>query len=107
MTALAFALWPLGRAHDVPVGLTSVIVQSQALFTIAFAAVLLGERPHLYHAVGYALVLAGAGLDSHAAMKALRGIAPQGSNAELLFSRGLPSAAPPGRPDDFTAPETP
>src|ERR1700742_2337101 len=34
-----------GIAHGVPVGLTSVIVQSQALFTIAFAAIAFGERP--------------------------------------------------------------
>ena len=32
-------------AHGVPVGLTSVIVQSQALFTIAFAAIAFGELP--------------------------------------------------------------
>src|SRR6476646_9067861 len=34
-----------GIAHGVPVGLSSVIVQSQALFTIGFAAVAFGERP--------------------------------------------------------------
>ena len=34
-----------GIAHGVPVGLTSVIVQSQALFTIGFAAIAFGERP--------------------------------------------------------------
>jgi O-acetylserine/cysteine efflux transporter len=32
-------------AHDVPVGLTSVIVQSQALFTVAFAALAFHEIP--------------------------------------------------------------
>jgi O-acetylserine/cysteine efflux transporter len=32
-------------AHDVPVGLTSVIVQSQALFTVAFAALAFREIP--------------------------------------------------------------
>src|SRR6202034_1864234 len=32
-------------AHDVPVGLASVIVQSQALFTVAFAALAFGEIP--------------------------------------------------------------
>src|SRR5215469_16213701 len=36
-----------GIAHGVPVGLSSVVVQSQALFTIAFAAILLHERPTL------------------------------------------------------------
>lgn len=34
-----------GIAHGVPVGLTSVIVQSQALFTVAFAAVAFREIP--------------------------------------------------------------
>src|ERR1700743_255254 len=34
-----------GIAGGVPVGLTSVIVQSQALFTIAFAAIAFGEIP--------------------------------------------------------------
>src|SRR6266446_10223414 len=33
-----------GIAHGVPVGLSSVIVQSQALFTIAFAVIVFGER---------------------------------------------------------------
>src|ERR1700709_891121 len=32
-------------AHGVPVGLTSVIVQSQALFTVAFAALAFSEFP--------------------------------------------------------------
>jgi O-acetylserine/cysteine efflux transporter len=34
-----------GIAHGVPVGLTSVIVQSQALFTVAFAVIAFGEVP--------------------------------------------------------------
>jgi drug/metabolite transporter (DMT)-like permease len=34
-----------GIAHGVPVGLASVIVQSLALFTIAFAAIIFRERP--------------------------------------------------------------
>src|ERR1700721_2788360 len=38
--AQAFAI-----AHGVPVGLSSVIVQSQALFTIGFAAIALRELP--------------------------------------------------------------
>src|SRR5712672_1711270 len=38
--AQAFAI-----AHGVPVGLSSVIVQSQALFTIGFAALLFRELP--------------------------------------------------------------
>ena len=45
--AQAFAI-----AHGVPVGLTSVIVQSQALFTITFAAILFGELPSRMQAIG-------------------------------------------------------
>ena len=41
--------------QGVPVGLTSVIVQSQALFTIGFAAVLFGERPTRMQAAGIGL----------------------------------------------------
>src|SRR3977135_2417656 len=40
-----FLAQAFGIAQGVPVGLSSVIVQSQALFTIAFAAVLFGVRP--------------------------------------------------------------
>src|SRR5271154_5777695 len=46
-------------AHGVPVGLTSVIVQSQALFTIAFAAVLFGERPTRMPTVGIGVATVG------------------------------------------------
>src|ERR1700732_3636322 len=41
-----------GIAHGVPVGLTSLIVQSQALFTIAFAVVVFGERPTPWQSFG-------------------------------------------------------
>ena len=52
--AQAFAI-----AHGVPVGLSSVIVQSQALFTIGFAAVLFGELPSRIQAAGIAIASAG------------------------------------------------
>ncbi len=48
-----------GIAHGVPVGLSSVIVQSQALFTIAFAAVLFGERPTPLQGAGIAIASVG------------------------------------------------
>jgi O-acetylserine/cysteine efflux transporter len=48
-----------GIASGVPVGLTSVIVQSQALFTIGFAAVLFGERPSRMQTVGIAIAACG------------------------------------------------
>jgi len=49
-----------GIAHGVPVGLTSVVVQSQALFTIGFAAIAFGERPTPMQTLG--IVIAAAGL---------------------------------------------
>ena len=48
-----------GIAHGVPVGLTSVIVQSQALFTIGFAALLFGERPSRMQTLGIAIAAIG------------------------------------------------
>jgi O-acetylserine/cysteine efflux transporter len=52
--AQAFAI-----AHGVPVGLSSVIVQSQALFTIAFAALLFRELPTRMQAFGIAIATIG------------------------------------------------
>jgi O-acetylserine/cysteine efflux transporter len=52
--AQAFAI-----AHGVPVGLSSVIVQSQALFTIAFAAIAFREIPTPVQGVGIAIATAG------------------------------------------------
>jgi O-acetylserine/cysteine efflux transporter len=52
--AQAFAI-----AHGVPVGLSSVIVQSQALFTIAFAAIIFREIPTPMQAAGIAIATIG------------------------------------------------
>src|SRR5438477_637055 len=52
--AQAFAI-----AHGVPVGLSSVIVQSQALFTIGFAAMLFGELPSRMQTAGIGIATAG------------------------------------------------
>jgi O-acetylserine/cysteine efflux transporter len=52
--AQAFAI-----AHGVPVGLSSVIVQSQALFTIGFAALLFGELPLRVQTVGIGIAALG------------------------------------------------
>src|SRR5436305_10139533 len=52
--AQAFAI-----AHGVPVGLSSVIVQSQALFTIGFAAVLFGELPSRVQTAGIGIATLG------------------------------------------------
>jgi O-acetylserine/cysteine efflux transporter len=48
-----------GIAHGVPVGLTSVIVQSQALFTIAFAVIAFREMPTLLQGLGIAVATVG------------------------------------------------
>jgi O-acetylserine/cysteine efflux transporter len=48
-----------GIAHGVPVGLSSVIVQSQALFTIAFAVIAFGERPTPMQTAGIAISVVG------------------------------------------------
>ena len=52
--AQAFAI-----ADGVPVGLSSVIVQSQALFTIGFAVIVFGERPTPTQTVGIAISVLG------------------------------------------------
>lgn len=46
-------------AHGVPVGLSSVIVQSQALFTIGFAALLFAERPSRTQTTGIGIATLG------------------------------------------------
>src|ERR1700682_5087355 len=48
-----------GIALGVPVGLTSVIVQSQALFTIAFAAIAFRERPTPLQTLGVGIATTG------------------------------------------------
>jgi len=48
-----------GIAHGVPVGLSSVIVQSQALFTIGFAAIVFGELPTRTQTIGIVIAVAG------------------------------------------------
>ena len=66
MIAISFSLF-LGQflaqsiaiAHGVPVGLTSVIVQSQALFTIALTAILFGELPTRMQAIGIGIAAIG------------------------------------------------
>src|ERR1017187_3960467 len=48
-----------GLAHGVPVGLTSVIVQSQALFTIAFAVIAFREMPTPVQTLGIGVATTG------------------------------------------------
>src|SRR3954447_861544 len=54
-----FLAQAFGIAQGVPVGLSSVIVQSQALFTIAFAALLFGERPTRMQTAGIGIATIG------------------------------------------------
>jgi O-acetylserine/cysteine efflux transporter len=54
-----FLAQAFGIAHGVPVGLASVIVQSQALFTIAFAVIAFGEVPTRMQTVGIAVAALG------------------------------------------------
>jgi O-acetylserine/cysteine efflux transporter len=48
-----------GMAHGVPAGLTSVIVQSQALFTVGLAALLLKELPTRQQVLGIVVAMGG------------------------------------------------
>ncbi|MET0971639.1 MAG: EamA family transporter [Tardiphaga sp.] len=48
-----------GMAHGVPAGLTSVIVQSQALFTVGIAALVLKELPTRQQVVGILIAMSG------------------------------------------------
>lgn len=60
--ALQFGLLFLGIHLGMPAGLSSLVVQTQAVFTMAFAAVLLGERPGRRRIAGMAVALAGIAL---------------------------------------------
>lgn len=54
-----FLAQAFGIAHGVPVGLASVIVQSQALFTVAFAVVAFGETPTRMQVIGIGIAAVG------------------------------------------------
>ena len=54
-----FILQFFGIAGGMPPGLASIVVQTQALFTIIFAALLLRERPTARQTIGLALGLMG------------------------------------------------
>ena len=53
-----------GIAHGMPVGLASLVVQTQALFTVLFAAMVLRERPTGQQITGLAVAFAGLALIS-------------------------------------------
>lgn len=89
-----------GIAHGVPVGLTSVVVQSQALFTIGFAAIAFGERPTPAQALGVGTAAIGllmicgtVGYDFSVAAFAVLMISPVSfavGNLLLRGARGVP-----------------
>lgn len=51
-----------------------------------------------------AMLLAAGALDAQSALKTLRSIVPEGSNAQRLFKLGDAAPAPRGRTDDFSVP---
>jgi len=57
-----FLLQFFGMAAGMPPGLAAIVVQTQALFTILFAALALGERPGRHESGGAALSFAGLAL---------------------------------------------
>ncbi len=60
--ALQFALLFAGIDAGMPAGLSSLVLQSQAFFTLLFAALVLGDRPGLRPVAGMAVAFAGIGL---------------------------------------------
>lgn len=57
-----FLLQFFGIANGMPAGLTAVVVQTQALFTVVFAAVAIGDRPNAQQIIGMSAALAGLSL---------------------------------------------
>ena len=60
--AIQFALLFGGMKVGMPAGLSSLVIQLQAFFTIGLAALMLGERPRAAQLAGAAIALAGMGL---------------------------------------------
>jgi O-acetylserine/cysteine efflux transporter len=59
---IKFSLLFAGMAAGMPAGLSSLVLQSQAVFTVLFAVLLLRERPRGVQVAGLLLALAGVGL---------------------------------------------
>jgi O-acetylserine/cysteine efflux transporter len=49
---MKFSLLFLAMAWGMPAGLASVVMQAQALFSVVFAVLLLGERPRRMQWIG-------------------------------------------------------
>lgn len=54
-----FSLLFIGMDVGMPAGLSSLVLQAQAIFTVLFAAVILGERPKRIQLVGMAIAFVG------------------------------------------------
>src|SRR5260370_5486004 len=107
LVALSFTLFlgqflaqSIALAQGVPVGLTSVIVQSQALFTIGFAALLFAEFPTRMQTIGIAIATFGlllicgtVGYDFSVAAFAVLMISPVSFASGDLLLRGAPDVA--------------
>jgi O-acetylserine/cysteine efflux transporter len=59
---LSFGLLFVGIDQGMPAGLSSLVLQTQVIFTVAFAALALGERPRRAQLIGGAIALAGLAL---------------------------------------------
>lgn len=59
---LKFGMLFVGMHAGMPAGLSSLVIQSQAIFTAIFAAVLLGERPGRARIIGMAVAFGGIAL---------------------------------------------
>lgn len=57
-----FSLLFIGMDVGMPAGLSSLVLQAQAIFTVLFAAVILGERPKGMQLVGMAIAFVGLGV---------------------------------------------
>jgi O-acetylserine/cysteine efflux transporter len=59
---LSFGLLFVAIDHGMPAGLSSLVLQTQVIFTVAFAALTLHERPRRAQIIGAAIALAGLGV---------------------------------------------
>jgi O-acetylserine/cysteine efflux transporter len=57
-----FSFLFIGMDMGMPAGLSSVVLQSQAFFTVLFAAIVLNDRPHAVQVLGIAVAFGGMGL---------------------------------------------
>ncbi|MBK9082242.1 MAG: EamA family transporter [Rhizobiales bacterium] len=76
MGAIQFALLFIAIRNGMPAGLASLVMQSQVIFTMALAAVFLGERPSPVQIAGAAVALAGLGVIGAGRMEGAAALIP-------------------------------